>query len=406
MQSPLRIVKGRVRTSGLVLALSVLLVPILLPAQENPDQQSQLYAQMTRGYAAVAENPAEAISIFEEIVRDHATNVQARRQLGSLYVSAGRTEEALEQFRASDTLCPSDTTKLQIAYLLTVLSRPAEARSTFAALEGSTDPEIRAQATKAAGVLNWTVQGGSDPWWGRFCGDPFYDSRFNNSVFRFWLVGGKYLSESRTVSAYVQGIFTRDTRSSGGAVPVIYSDSYSLTGAGLRVQPFSGGTFDLQAGVAIGLVDQAGDADVRGDLRVLASYGWGRYPDPESPERLRMCLKPFVEATGMGGYYSRYHNVLGFGHGKAGVRSAEWGRAYLELYVRADGVADTRREYYNNILEGSLGLRLVPDFAWGVQILAEYHRGLYWDGSLPTSPYDRWYSSGRLMIVFDQPFAL
>jgi len=108
----------------------------------------------------------------------------------------------------------------------------------------------------------------------------------------------------------------------------------------------------------------------------------------------------------LGGYYSRYSNVLGFGHAKTGARVLEWNRAYTEVYLRADVVADTRREFYNNILEGSIGLRVAPDFAWGLQILAEYHWGTYWDKSLPTTPYDRYYSSGRLYIVIDQPFAL
>lgn len=375
-------------------------------AQQAQDQQSRLYAQFARGYEAIAVDPAEAITIFEDIVRTYSTNVTARTQLGALYIGVGRIEEALEQFRVVDALSPSDSTKLQIAYLLASLSRNEEARSAFGELEGSSDAAIRERASAAVAILGWTIRGNAYPWWGRVSGDPYYDTRFRNTVFRFWLMGGTYLTESKTLSAYGIGLFTRDTRSTGGAVPVVYSDSYSLIGMGLRAQPFAGATVDLQGGVAIDLIDRPEESDVRMDLRALASYGWGLYPIPESPESAMLRFKPFVEAMVMGGYYSRYENVLAFGHTKVGTRFLEWNRSYAEAYLRGDIVADTRREFYNNILEGSLGLRIVPDFAWGLQLLAEYHRGVYWDTSLPTDPYDRWYSSGRFYIVIDQPFAL
>lgn len=387
-------------------ALLGLFLALTARAQERQDQASRLYAQFARGYEAIVTDPAEAISIFEQIVRAHSTNVIARKQLGSLYIGAGRTEDALEQFRVVDILSPSDTTKLQIAYLLASLGRNGEAQLAFDGLTTSSESRIREQASSASAVLAWVARSGAYPWWGRVSGDPYYDSRFNNTVFRFSLMGGAYLTESKMMSAYATGLFTRDTRSTGGAVPVVYSDSYFLVGGGLRLQPLPGATIDLQGGLAIDLIGKPEEPEARADVRALASYGWGLYPAPAAPERLRMTFKPFVEAMALGGYYSRYSNVLGFGHAKTGARVVEWNRAYTELYLRADIVADTRREFYNNILEGSIGLRVIPDFAWGLQILAEYHRGMYWDTSLPTTPYDRYYSSGRLYIVIDQPFAL
>lgn len=397
----------RVRSIQLICcAILGLFSAIAVRAQERQDQESRLYAQFARAYEAIATDPTEAISIFEEIVRTYSTNVTARKQLGALYIGAGRTEDALEQFRVVDVLSPSDTTKLQIAYLLASLDRNEEARLVFDELTTCSEAQIREQASSASAMLAWAAHGNAYPWWGRVSADPYYDSRFNNTVFRFWLMGGSYLTDSKMISAYATGLFTRDTRSTGGAVPVVYSDSYFLVGGGLRFQPLPGATIDLQGGLAIDLIGKPEEPEARGDLRALASYGWGLYPVPESPERLRASFKPFIEAMAMGGYYSRYSNVLGFGHAKTGARVMEWHRAYTEVYLRGDVVADTRREFYNNILEASIGLRVVPDFAWGLQILAEYHRGMYWDTSLPTAPYDRYYSSGRFYIVIDQPFAL
>lgn len=397
----------RIHLRSFVCISSVILFCSVDAASQGPgNRQGSLHAQLTRGYDAISQNPAEAVLIFEEIVREFPASVAPRRQLGSLYIGAGRTAEALDQFVVADSLFPSDTTKLQIAFLLASLSRYEDAGAVFRSLEGSPDRGIGERSAAAVAVLGWAVKEDAHPWWGRICGDPYYDGRFSNGVFRFWVMGGRYLTEGRTVSAYGVGLFTRDTRSSGGAVPIIYSDSYSLVGGGLRVQPFSGARLDVQAGVAIGLIDRPGESDERGDFRALASYGWGRYPEPESPDGLQVRFKPFVEAMAMGGYYSRYENVIGFGHAKGGVRLLEWSRSYGEMYFRTDMVADTRRDFFNNILEVSAGIRIVPDFGLGVQVLAEYHRGLYWDRSLPSAPYDRWYSSGRLIISLDLPFAM
>ncbi len=375
-------------------------------AQEQGGLRGSLYAQLTRGYDAISQNPAEALLIFEEIVREFPASAMPRRQLGSLYIGAGRTAEALEQFVVADSLLPSDTTKLQIAYLLASLSRYEDAGTVFRSLEGSPDRGIGERSSAAVATLGWAEKENTYPWWGRIGGDPYYDGRLDDGVFRFWVMGGKYLTEGRSVSAYVMGLFTRDTRSSGGAVPVIYSDSYSLVGGGLRIQPFPGGKLDVQGGVAIDLIERPGRPGERGDFRALASYGWGRYPEPVAPDGMQIRLRPFVEAMAMGGYYSRYENVIGFGHAKGGIRLLEWSRSYGEMYFRTDMVADTRRDFFNNVLEVSAGIRIVPDFGLGVQVLAEYHRGLYWDRSLPSAPYDRWYSSGRLIISLDQPFAL
>lgn len=374
--------------------------------QDGGDRERSYHAALARGYEAVSKGSADAVRIFENIVREYPVSVIPRRQLGSLYIGAGRADDALSQFIAADSLLPSDTTKLQIGYLYSSLRRYDDARATFGRLEGSPDPDIRERSSTASAMIGWMMSEGSYPWWGRVCGDPYYDGRFDNSVFRFWVMGGVYLTESKSVSAYGVGLFTRDTRSSGGAVPVIYSDSYSLIGGGVRIQPFPGGRIEIQMGAAISLIDQQREGGVRGDVRGLASYGWGLYPDPASPDKPHVRLRPFVEAMAMGGYYSRYKNVIGFGHAKAGARVLEWRRAYGEVYLRGDFVADSRREFFNNIVEGSVGVRIVPDFGVGVQVLAEYHRGLYWDSGLRTSPYDRWYSSGRLILVLDQPFAL
>ncbi len=375
-------------------------------SQEHGSVQASLYAQLARGYEAISQNPADAVPIFEKIVREFPASVTPRRQLGSLYIGVGRTGEALDQFVVADSLFPSDTTKLQIAYLLVSLSRYEDADVVFRRLEDSPDPDIGERSAAAVAALGWALVDNTYPWWGRIGGDPYYDGRFNNGVFRFWITGGKYLTDGRTISAYGMGLFTRDTRSSGGAVPVIYSDSYSLVGGGLRLQPFAGARLDVQGGIAIDLIDRSGGHAERGDFRALASYGWGRYPEPASPDHMQIRLKPFVEAMVMGGYYSRYENVIGFGHAKGGFRLLEWSRSYGEMYLRTDMVADTKRDFFNNILEVSAGIRIVPDFGIGVQILAEYHRGLYWDRNLPSAPYERWYSGGRLIVAIDQPFVL
>jgi len=380
--------------------------PIVFNQESVHEEREALRGLLARAYAVLERSTAEAIPLFEEAAKLDPANVLVRRQLGYVYIAAGREQEALVQFSVADTLLPSDTTKLQIAYLLNSLGRNKESHTLFTRLKSSSDPEIREKARAASAVLASILWSASYPWWGRLYSAPYYDTRFENAVLWASLRVGYFLSSDRTVSLYGILALTRDTRSTGGAVPDIFSDNFVLMGLGLRLQPVAGLTADVQGGAAIDLIDRAHRTRGRADFRTVVSYGTGVYAPLSVPLEMQWSLKPLVETYWSLGYYSRYENAIGYGQLRVGLRTLNWKYTVLDVYLRGDIAGDTRRVFYNNVAEASVGVRLIPHHSRGLSILAEYHRGMYWDQGIPTGLLNRSYNSLRLFIVFDRPLSL
>ena len=394
-------------TKGSSLSLASLSLCLFLFCAQSralvQEKNDELYDVLAKGYEALARSPAEAIPFFKEAAVLDFSNATIRKQLGSAYIAVNRYEDALSQFILADKISPSDSTKLQIAYLLNGLGRIEESSEAFEQLRASADPGIRRTAEKAVIILKPALGTDQYPWWGKLLVAPYYDTRFKNTVFFGVLSGGRYLDEAGTFSLFGTLSMTRDTRSAGGAIPAVFSDNYVLAAAGLRITPFTGFAAEILGGVAHDLDDRPDRKMARGDVRGVLTYGTGIFAPFSFPERMTISWKPWVEVYSSAGYYSRYENVLGYHQLRAGTRFLEAGAAGADLYLRGDFTWDTSREFYNNIAEGAFGIRLIPNYAWGVTILAEVHRGLYWDHSLSSSPWDRWYSSTRFALVLERP---
>lgn len=359
-------------------------------------------ALLANAYTKLGERSPDAIKLFEEVVRIDSTNILARRQLGSLYVTAGRTEDALSQFTIANTLLRSDTTDAQIGYLLASLGRTEEAQYRFDKLRSSSDRGIRAKSRGSSVILSSINCVRGSEWWGKVYAAPYYDSRFENAILSASFHGGYYLTDRRWVSVYGTLGISRDTRSSDEVIPEIFSDNYAIAGAGLRFEQFDGLITEVQGGLTVDLLDVAGTRSLKGDFRATTFYGTGWFPDLVVPDDVTFRAKPWADFYSSIGYYSRYHNAIGYGQARVGVRAVELMYSALDVYVRGDVAGDTERKYFNNVVEASVGLRIVPDHRWGISLLAEYHRGRYWDSGLSVPAAGREYESTRLFIVLDR----
>lgn len=392
--------------------MGLLLLALVAPGVLAQDQgakpvptTAQLFAQ---GYEALKAGPALALPIFQEIVKREPENVTALRQLGSLYVALDRKSEAMEVFETSEKLSPSDTTRLQIAYLLNALGNNSRSLALFGTLSRSTDPEIAATARRAIDILTPLYCRERGRWWSRAAGSVYYDHRFEDVIASLTFQVGRDLTGGRLLSAYGGVTVNADSRSTGGLQPVIYSDNYALAAVGLRIEPTRWWTLDLQPGVTLDLLDRPGKtADF--DVRVLTTLGGGLYAPVETPLSLRAPAAPFVDAFLSGGYYSRYKNCIGYSQVRAGFRMLAYRHSALDFYARGDFTFDAfsaNRQFYNNTVEGSLGARIVPDHRWGLGLLIEYHRGTYWMDPPQGTGTPSWYNSFRILLVFDRYLCL
>lgn len=369
---------------------------------EASAQAEDVGTLLSSAYTKLSEHSPDALNLFEEVVRLDSMNILARRQLGSLYITAGRTEDALKQFVIANSQLRSDTTEAQIGYLLVSLGRTEEAQHVFDNLHSSTDAGIRSQSRASSVILSSINCGRGSEWWGKVYTAPYYDSRFENAILSASLHTGYYLTGKKWVSVYGTLGVSRDTRSSGGVLPEIFSDNYAIAGVGLRFEPLAGMMTDVQGGLTVNLLDGTDARSPDGDFRATVFYGTGWFPDLSVPDRFTFRAKPWTDVYSSVGYYSRYHNTIGYGQARVGIRAAEWKYSVVDVYLRGDVAADSERRFYNNVVEASLGLRLIPDHRWGINVLAEYHRGTYWDSGLSFPMTGRNYESVRLFIVFDR----
>ncbi len=379
-------------------------------AQNQSADSAQSTAQLfARGYEALRVGPVGALPIFREIVRREPANITALRQLGSVYVALERRAEALEMFEASERILPSDTTRLQIAYLYNAMGNNGRALALFGLLSRSSDPGISATALRAIDILTPLYCRERSNWWSRTTGSVYYDHRFEDAIASLTCQIGRELAGDRLLSAYGGITVNKDTRSTGRLQPVIYSDNYVLAAIGLRLQLRQWWTLDLQPGISYDLLDRPGMNRSDFEYRILTALGGGSSPPVEVPSALRAPFGPFADAFLSAGYYSRYQNVIGYGQLRSGVRMLAYRHSALDVYVRGDFTFDAlsrHREYYNNTLEGSLGARFVPDHRWGLGLLIEYHRGLYWMDPPAGTGRSTWYNSFRVLLVFDRYLCL
>ncbi len=313
--------------------------------------------------------------------------------------------EALVLFQTAHRIRPSDTLALQIAYVLSGLNRNDEASTMFRSLTESTNPEFRERARSALMILDDMRRANRTPFWARTSTAALYDSRFKDGILWLMLQGGWHLNSVRTLSAtFILGI-NADTRSDGSLIiPEIYADNYILLAPGLRYLPFEGMAIDLQAGIAYNTKLWEGRPRTQGDVRAVLSFGTGVYPIPAVTESARFSGSFFADAGGSLGYYSRYQNAISSIQGRGGVRCVEWGASALDLYARLDVTQDSKREFYNNSVEGGLGIRIIPNHAWSIFVMLEAKRGLYVGNSRIDSPYGSAYGTQRLIVVWERPF--
>ena len=383
-----------------------LLIAIVLMCNNGSYSQStsdtSVIGILNQAYAKLQKEPTEALPLFEQAASMDLGNISIHNQLGYLYLSLNKTEESLRQFQVSDSLQPSDTTKLQIAYILISLNRNPEADKILLQLISSTHSDIRESAENQLKVSPTSPM--FSKWWTRIYLSPYYDTRWKTSIYFGNIEQGYYLKDDKKLSAFGFLLVSGDGRSERGLAPAIFSDNVLIAGVGIRVEPFYGFQLHAQQGIAFDLVGDSASSKPKGDFRAEAIYNNGIYPDFSLHNNVRMTLSPLLDVYSSFGYYSRYNNNIGYLQGRAGVRALEISYSAVDIYLKGGLAIDTKKEFYNNLCEGGFGFPIMPNVNWGLYIIGEYQRGLYWDVGDSTNPYDKYYNSFRLFIVFDRMF--
>jgi tetratricopeptide (TPR) repeat protein len=378
-------------------------------------QDSSLATILARAYSMLQVGSPDAERLFRKAESMDPSSELIRSQLGYLYHSQKRYDLALQEFRAADSLRPSDSTKLQIAYTLASLDRTDEAKGMFKELQSSPIPNLREQANvEIAAMAGSQVPLGG--WWNRIYAVTYYDTRWNTTFYQGDFQHGYNITEDGMLSGYGYVSISGDARSSGGLAPEIFSDNAMIVGLGIRAKPLTGLQLSIQEGVAYDLIKRNYRARANGDFRAVVVYGNGIYAPFSLHDDFRAPLLPFADMYSSVGYYSRYQNTIGYLVLRGGLRLVEVSNTVSDVYGRLNFARDATfnlsadhgliepNDFYNNINEWGVGLRIAPNIHWGFYLVGEFLRGMYSNSDLLPSAREQYYDGFRFFLLFDRTF--
>lgn len=392
-----------------------LLVPVALASQQSRcavvgDQavaltgvevDSVARVHLTEAYRLLEADQIDAAALeLEQAAAAEPCRATTHAQLGYAYVQAGRTRDALDELLYARELGYAEPrAALQIAYLAETLGDDFRARRYFVRAMDGEDEEVADQAeaelrvrSAAPGLVITEVYAA-----------PVYQTRFRNLVVPVVVRSGPLLTADYLLQPYALLRVTRDTRSSYGERPQIFSENAALAGLGIRRRITRGTlTAYAEAGAVVDLDFVPSELSNAGPSFQAGLYdfiGFGLPRDPGGVASRGRFAELYFDAS----YYSRFdHNGIGYFQLRPGYRSNGWARGTLDLYAPLLAVADINGYGYNNLVEAGLGARFSTDLLAGLGVSAELIGGSYLRDRVLG---DRTYADFRLTLISPLYFA-
>lgn len=216
-----------------------------------------------------------------------------------------------------------------------------------------------------------------------------YDGRYDDFIVS--LDAYKPFGKRAPIRPFFGASLVRDSRTGSGNVPLIFSDNYVVGGAGLQYTDGSGLRVFGQVGVSatvgpVAAVPSGGD--LRGGVQYYRSFG----PQDASHHG-------YGNFYGSTTYYSRYSDWVLYTQTEA-VSNVGGAVRPLELFVRPVLTLDTRRHYYDNLVEAGAGIRYRPFGKSGPSLAVEEAAGVYLRGAVRPAGEGPLYTDFRPAISY------
>ncbi|MEO7998537.1 MAG: hypothetical protein ABI852_13890 [Gemmatimonadaceae bacterium] len=360
--------------------------------------------RIAAGYALVAlKRNDEAIMRFQSALDIDENQDVVRRQLGYLYASAGRKRDALVAFtwlQTRDRASAQDL--LAIGNLNATLGERDLALKAFQLAETAAaqfgDSIVLSQSRSSIAVLQaGNASGGDKPGtWIELYPSPFYQNRFDNTVTyglaRAGITSGGWLRPS----VYASLRATRDSKSVGGLQPVLYADNSAVPALGFRAQP-GGKWFTLyaEAGAAYPLVSVK-PRNWKRDLRagVIGAYS-NNLALGSNPRHMTLVSEVYGDVS----WYDRFdRNVISYLQWRESLRLIQGHAGAIDVFGRGWGAYDSRKTYYNRVVEGGGGVAFHAGANRRASLYIESLRGYYLRQPVAGQPA-RHYDDFRVMFV-------
>ena len=337
---------------------------------------------------AIHANPKDIIALQQEVYLD----LNVKDEAGA--------EEDIEALRSLGASTPRF--EAQQGYLLASHKQYDEARLAFGRAIAGGDPAITAQSMRAIYVLD-----------GEFprhvlslYNDSQYLNRFSDGVIDTSARYYERLGSSSPFRIYIGERLLRDTASSGGRLPQIFSDNALLSGVGVSFQPRDAPYFlSAETNAAyLSYGSRNGTSAIVPDSRAVAGYfkQWRAGRDSNLGNRFSL------EANGSFGFYSRYnHDGIAYLQPREIIDLTHEGTLRLRPFLQQSVSLDTNQQFYNNVFELIPGFEVSNTNHSGISFRVEYVRGFYLPVSnSATNPYGSTYGDFRFRLLFEKNIAL
>lgn len=348
---------------------------------KSPVKYKRLDQMLNDYYSQKKKDKYRAQRKLMQIIKLYPNNTDVLLERGYFLLEQKRYREALPLFQKVSALQPNNyTVKEQLAYTYEHLKQYKNSFHMFKITSYSPDPKMAQRSRNALiNLSSWQSKMLPSPWFAEAYFAPAYYSRFNLSIIPFFLRVGVELGEHQRLKIYVRSKYTYDSRSIGGLLPSIYEDNAAIFSAGVSYRPIIKFPVDFYAegGRAYDLIDR-NRARWRSDFRSgLVGYkNWGA--TPVYAPQARFVLKPVGDIYGDVSYYTRYDdNIIGQFLLRQGFRIFELCNSSISIYAKGQYFFDTKREYYNNVVEYGGGIAFVPHNHINFVIRIEGERGTY-----------------------------
>lgn len=329
--------------------------------------------------------------------------IQTLKEAGFAAATQGRCVEAIAYLRRAYEQRPEPEIAMQLAYLYDQINNKPMAYRYFRLATKSNDHALFLRAENAlTDLAGQQTKALPAPYFSEFYFNPFTQSRFGLTVKPLiWRAGIEQDNPYQT-KEYLFLRRTSDNRSENlGEVSQIYEDNVQITGVGAQITPIKGLPMIgfVEVGEAYDLIYQHRNrwrGDLRGGLMFYREFG----PKPTYFDNLTFSTKYYNDWYGDITYFSRYNNnVIGLVRTHQGIRLLQYHSTMINAYITGRVIADTQREFFNNIAEIGPGIAFIPSNHLNVQLRFEQVRGAYLP-SVGFNPYGKYYTNRLVQLLF------
>lgn len=316
---------------------------------------------------------------------------QGLREKGYIALAKGNKLEAIDYFSRAYAITPAPDVAMQLGYLYDEMNAKPQAYRYFQLATRSQDKMsvLRAQnaLTNLGGLQTKALP---RPYFSELFFTPFTQTRFGLTVRPFIARIGVEQDNCLKTKEYVFFRRTDDNRSENlGQISQIYEDNVQIIGTGVQVSPFTRLPVIgfMEAGTAYDLVYRDRDrwrGDLRGGLMYYQDFG----RRPAYYDNFKISHDYYSDWYADATYFSRYsNNVIGGIRTHQGIRLLQYHASLLNVYLVGRALADTNRDFFNNIAEIGPGIALIPTNRFNLQLRFEHIKGMYIPAGATPNPY-------------------